>query len=143
MTDRPQPMPRSHYLWFCQQTTRWNDNDAFGHVSNSVYYNFIDTAVTMFLHEKAGLSLFAPDLTFMTMAAETRCVYFEPLYHPSTLDVGITFGHVGRSSLRYDVGIFVRGNDKPAAQGSLLHVHVDKLSGKSIPIPQVIASLIG
>ncbi|MEK7972301.1 acyl-CoA thioesterase, partial [Burkholderia contaminans] len=45
MSDKPQPRPRDAYRHFLPITTRWMDNDVYGHVNNVVYYSYFDTVV--------------------------------------------------------------------------------------------------
>lgn len=138
MQEKPTPRPRGAYRWFTTLATRWNDQDAFGHVNNAVYYTFFDTAITLFFRDKAGYNLIDPKVDVVTVAVDTRCTYFKSLTHPTDFEVGVVCGHIGRTSSRYDLGLFLMGDDQPLAQGSLAHVHVTRDSNEPRDIPPVL-----
>lgn len=135
MNERPQPRTREHYRWFCAIPTRWHDNDAFGHINNAVYYTFFDTAVTWLFHDKARYDLSDTSRQVVTVAAETHCTYFKSISHPATVEVGMRCVHRGRTSAKYEIGVFLQGETTPAAQGYLLHVHVNRTTMQPSPIP--------
>ncbi len=131
--DRLSPNDRSYYRWFTEITTRWNDNDVYGHINNVVYYAFFDTAVNQCLIERGVLDIHAG--TQIGLVIETGCNYFSPLSYPSVIDAGIRVAKIGNSSVRYEVGLFARGEsgevqNLAAAQGHFVHVYVNKLSRK-------------
>ena len=104
---RPPPATRADYRWFLSMPTRWMDNDAYGHVNNVVYYSWFDTAVNRYLIEAGALDVQRSPV--IGLVIETRCNYFAPLEFPQTVDAGLRVGHVGRSSVRYEVGLFAAG----------------------------------
>ena len=50
-TKREPPPDRSLFAVFTPMTTRWKDNDAYGHLNNVVYYELFDAAVNQLLIE--------------------------------------------------------------------------------------------
>ena len=46
---RPQPSVRADYPFFTRLHTRWDDNDIYGHLNNTVHYKLMDTAVNGWL----------------------------------------------------------------------------------------------
>lgn len=131
--SREAPAARSEFKAWRTLTTRWADNDAYGHVNNVVFYQWFDTAVNAWLVEQALLDIEAGDP--IALVAETRCSYFAPLAFPQDVDVGLTVAQLGRSSVRYRIGVFASGEDKAAAQGEFVHVLVDRKSRRSVPMP--------
>lgn len=113
--------------------TRWQDNDIYGHVNNVVYYSYFDTAVNHYLINKAGLDIHRGAV--IGLVVETQCQYFAPLAFPDDVTAGVKVSHVGNSSVRYDIGLFQKGHDDPAAQGHFIHVYVDRENRRPCPLP--------
>ncbi|MCG7393552.1 acyl-CoA thioesterase [Microvirga sp. ACRRW] len=133
MSERPARISRSAFRLFRPIATRWMDNDAYGHVNNVHYYSYFDTAVNGWLIEE-GLLEFA-NATVIGLVVETGCTYFESVAFPERLEAGISVTHLGRSSVRYGVGIFKEGEDLAAAQGHFVHVYVDRVTQRPVDIP--------
>ncbi len=130
---RPDPRGRSAYRHFTNITTRWSDNDAYGHVNNTIYYQWFDSAVNGLL-VGAGL-LDIPTGDPIGLVVETGCIYFAPLSFPGDVEVGIAIDRLGGSSVIYRLGIFAAGVADPAAQGHFTHVYVDRQSRRPVPLP--------
>ncbi|MBL8672134.1 MAG: acyl-CoA thioesterase [Alphaproteobacteria bacterium] len=124
---------RARYAHFRPITTRWMDNDAYGHINNVVYYAYFDTVVNQYLIEEAGFDIEKDPA--IGLVVETMCRYHKPLAFPDALDGGLRVGKLGTSSVRYEVAIFRRGDDEPAASGHFVHVYVDRMARKPVPIP--------
>ncbi len=132
-TEKPQPDPRSAYPAFRPITTRWLDNDVYGHVNNVVYYSWFDTAINAWLIEQGVLDIYAG--AAIGLVVESGCQYFAPLSFPQTIDAGIRVGRLGTSSVRYEVGLYAQGADRAAAQGHFVHVYVDRQTRRPVPLP--------
>jgi acyl-CoA thioester hydrolase len=135
MSRLPPPV-RADYRWFHVITTRWMDNDAFGHVNNVVYYSWIDTAVNRYLLDHRLLVLAASPV--VGIVAETGCRYLSQITYPDEVTVGIRVAKLGRSSVRYAVGIFRADEDAASADGHFVHVYVDRASMRPVAIPEFI-----
>jgi acyl-CoA thioester hydrolase len=133
MSERAKPRPRAHFRHFAAIPTRWADNDVYGHVNNVVYYAFFDTAVNRFLMEHAGLDPTRSPV--IGLVVETRCAFFAPIAFPETVEVGIAVAHVGRSSIRYEIGVFAEGSAESAAHGHFVHVYVDAETRRPVELP--------
>jgi acyl-CoA thioester hydrolase len=134
--DRPTPLPASAFAHFAAITTRWIDNDVYGHINNVVYYEYFDTAVNAYLIEQGVLDI-ARSAT-IGLVVETQCNYFKPIAFPDPLRAGLRVAHLGTSSVRYDIGIFRGDDDTASAQGHLVHVYVDRASGRPVPLPEAL-----
>jgi acyl-CoA thioester hydrolase len=134
------PKPRSHFRHFYPITTRWADNDAYGHVNNVVYYQWFDTVVNQFLIVNGTLDIRQGDA--IGLVVETHCNYFSSVAFPDPITAGLCVTRLGDSSVRYEVGIF--RNDEPlaSAQGHFVHVYVDRANGKPTPIPAPARALL-
>ncbi len=113
--------------------TRWMDNDAYGHVNNVVYYSWFDTAVNAFLIEQGVLDIEHSET--IGLVIETQCNYFSPLAFPQTVEAGIRVARLGASSVRYEVGLFARGEALSAARGHFIHVYVDRKTRRPTALP--------
>ncbi len=131
--SRPQPEPRSAYRTFRPITTRWSDNDVYGHVNNVVYYSWFDTVVNSHLIEQGVLDIHAG--ASIGLVVETQCHYFAPLAFPQPVVAGLRVAHIGTSSVRYEVGLFPGDDTKPcAARGHFVRVYVDRSTRRPRPL---------
>jgi acyl-CoA thioester hydrolase len=136
------PPTRARFPHFSVIPTRWMDNDLYGHVNNVVYYAYFDTVINRFLIREGGLDIVAGDV--IGVAAESRCRYRRAVAFPTDLDAGLAVSKLGRSSVRYEVGLFPEGEAEVAAWGSFVHVFVDREARRPAPIPERIrAALAG
>ncbi|HXF46598.1 MAG TPA: thioesterase family protein [Burkholderiaceae bacterium] len=133
MSTRPEPTRRQQYRHFLAIQTRWMDNDAYGHVNNVVYYSWFDTVVNEYLIRYGVLDIAASPV--VGLVVETRCSYFSELAFPQAVTAGLRVGHLGTSSVRYEIGIFSEGADLASAQGHFVHVYVDRATRRPVPLP--------
>ena len=131
--ENPRPLPRSAWRVFRPITTRWMDNDVYGHVNNVVYYSWFDTAVNAWLIERGVLDIHAG--ATIGLVIETHCNYFAPLAFPQTIEAGLRVARLGTSSVRYEVGLYAQGSEFAAAQGHFVHVYVDRATRRPTPLP--------
>ena len=113
--------------------TRWNDNDVYGHVNNVEYYAFFDTVINAWLISEGGLDIHAGDV--IGVCAESHCEFRAPLAFPENVRAGLRVAHLGRSSVRYEIGLFGEDVDEPAATGWFVHVFVDRTERRPVDIP--------
>lgn len=132
--SRPIPRSRDNYRWFMRIATRWADNDAYGHVNNTVYYQWFDTAVNAWLVEAGLLDIERGDP--IGLVVETGCTYFAPLSFPGDVEVGIAVERLGASSVTYRIGVFDAGSAEPSAQGHFTHVYVGRANRRPAPLPE-------
>ena len=125
---------RGAYRVWREITTRWADNDAYGHVNNTVYYGWFDTAVNAWLVEAGLLDIAAGDP--IGLVVETGCRYARPLSYPEPVEVGLAVERLGRSSVRYRLGVFAKGAGEAAAEGHFVHVYVGRESRRPVELPE-------
>jgi acyl-CoA thioester hydrolase len=135
--DRRRPT-RSSYVAWRQVTTRWRDDDAYGHLNNATYYELFDTAVNAHLYEATGLDI--RSLPAIGIVAETSCRYFRELGFPAPIETGLVVERLGTSSVVYRIGLFQGESDQAAAEGRFVHVYVDNTRPDRpvVPIPEEI-----
>jgi acyl-CoA thioester hydrolase len=131
--SRPQPRTRADFSLFLPISTRWMDNDVYGHINNVTYYSFFDTAVNRYLMECGVLDI--AHSTVIGLVVETGCHYFSSLSFPDDIEAGISVAHIGNTSVRYEIGIFKKDEELTAAHGHFVHVYVDKDTRRPVPLP--------
>ncbi|WP_372758545.1 acyl-CoA thioesterase [Litorivivens sp.] len=129
------PKDRAYYKRFYPITTRWMDNDIYGHVNNVTYYSYFDSAANRFLIEECGLDIHSGDI--IGFVVSSGCEYYTPVAYPQQLEAGLAIEKLGNSSVRYNIGIFKAGEDYAAASGHFTHVFVTRAQQKSVRIPDV------
>jgi acyl-CoA thioester hydrolase len=114
-------------------TTRWRDNDAYGHVNNVVHFSYFDTVVNSYLIRRGALDI--EKSRVIGLVVETACVYLAPLTYPEQVTAGLRVAHMGRSSVRYEIALFGEGSQVAAAQGHFVHVYVDRDTRRPVDLP--------
>jgi acyl-CoA thioester hydrolase len=126
-------MPLGDYPHSRAIPTRWHDNDVYGHVNNVDYYAYFDTVINAYLIEGGGLDIHRGEV--IGVCAESHCEYRAGFTFPETIHAGLRVGSLGRSSVRYELGLFSEGADEPAATGWFVHVFVDRALRRPAEIP--------
>ena len=139
---RPPRPRRADYVAWRTVTTRWRDDDAYGHLNNATYYEIFDTAVNAHLYEATGLDI--RRLPAIGVVAETSCRYFSELGFPAPIESGLVVDRVGRSSVVYRIGLFQGPGEEAAAEGRFVHVYVDDThpARPVTPLPQVVRDAV-
>ena len=142
MTERSRPA-RGDYVAWRTATTRWADDDVYGHMNNAAYFELIDTAVNAHLVE-AGVGV--RSLPAIGIVAEVSCRYFEEMGFPAPVDVGLVVERVGSSSIVYRIGMFQGDGQEANAEGRFVHVYVDNTveAGRRpvVPIPSEVRAVV-
>jgi len=136
-SERP---TRAHYKIFYPITTRWSDNDIYGHVNNVVYYSYFDTAANRYLIEEGGLDI--SDGSIVGYVVNSGCEYHSPITYPESVAAGVRVDRLGNSSVQYGIAIFKEGEQEAAAHGHFVHVFVERASNRSVPIPAHLRSAL-
>jgi acyl-CoA thioester hydrolase len=129
----PEPLSPAAYAHRRAIPTRWKDNDVYGHVNNVEYYSFFDTVINEYLIAEGGLDIATGEV--IGVCAESHCEFRASLVFPQTVEAALRVGHLGRSSVRYEIGLFAAGDGEPAATGWFVHVFVDRERRRAVEIP--------
>ena len=121
-------------------TTRWKDNDVYGHVNNVEYYSFFDTVINDFLIRSGGLDIHRGAV--IGLCVDSQCTFKQPLEFPGVVDAGLRCGQLGNSSVRYEIALFREGSDEPAATGRFVHVFVGRHDRVPVPVPDEIRAAL-
>jgi acyl-CoA thioester hydrolase len=138
--DRAPPTSRGDYRFFRAIATRWMDNDIYGHVNNVTYYSYFDTVIAHYLIEVGGLDPAGHDV--VGIAVETGCRFHRSLAFPDLVHAGLVVARLGRSSVRYEIGIFRNEDQDACADGHFVHVFVDRATQRPVPIPDPIRTAL-
>jgi acyl-CoA thioester hydrolase len=138
--DDDRSLTRDHFDHVVRVTTRWSDNDMYGHLNNAVYYELFDSAINGWLITGAQVDVMA--LPEIGVVAESGCRFFRELEYPHALDVGVRVDRVGRSSITYGLGLFAADAEQVAALGHWVHVYIDRTSRSTVPIPAAVRDLV-
>ncbi len=136
----PTKPARADYKVFYPITTRWSDNDIYGHINNVVYYSYFDTVANNYLIAEGGMTI--PDDPVVGYVVNSGCDYLSSIRHPEPIEGGLRVDRLGNSSVQYGIGIFKEGEKEPAACGHFVHVFVDRASNQSVPIPAPIRAAL-
>lgn len=131
----------STYPYVTTITTRWMDNDIYGHINNVAYYSFFDTAANQLLIERGGLDI--ANATIIGLVVESKCTYHAPLAYPQVLRAGVRVERLGNRAVTYGIAIFAEGEDRAAAHGHFVHVFVDRATRAPVAIPEAVRSALG
>ena len=131
---------RQYYKRFYPMTTRWMDNDVFGHINNVNYYSFFDTAINLFLIESGHE--FIADKKIAFYAVHSSCNFLSSIAYPELIEAGLVVKKLGNTSVTYGVGIFKKEFDAASAYGEFVHVCIDKVFDKPLIIPKKIRKSI-
>ena len=128
------------YPYVVPITTRWNDNDVYGHINNVAYYSFFDTAANHFLIHRGGLDI--ANAPVIGLVVESKCNYHAPLAYPQPLRAGVRVDKLGNRAVTYGIAIFTETDERAAANGHFVHVFVDRVTRAAVPIPPALRAAL-
>lgn len=134
------PTTLKDYKYIVPITTRWKDNDIYGHVNNVTYYAYFDTVANQYLIEEGGLDIHKDPV--VGFVVNSGCNYYAPIAFPDKLQGGLKVNRLGNSSVEYGIAIFKEGKTQAVADGHFVHVFVEKATNKSVPIPEPIKTAL-
>jgi len=134
--DMTAPSTRNDYKHFLPLQTRWADNDVYGHINNAAYYGYFDTIVNDYLIGAGSLDIHYGEV--IGLVVETHCNYFAPAAFPDALEGALRVAYIGNSSVRYELGIFKKGEGTALAEGHFVHVYVDRANRKPASLPDAL-----
>jgi acyl-CoA thioester hydrolase len=132
VSTKSAPSRRDQYRVFRTITTRWMDNDVYGHLNNVVHYSLFDTAVSGWLLEQGLIDPHRGEQ--IGLVVETGCRYYAEISFPDLVSAGIRVAKLGTSSVRYEIGLFRNDEQSAAAEGFFVHVYVDRPTRRPQPL---------
>ena len=134
--NKEKEIKRKDYKVFYPISTRWMDNDIYGHINNVTYYSYFDTAANKYLIENADLDIH--NSAIVGYVVYSNCNYVTGLSFPDEIEIGLRVDKIGTSSVTYAIGVFKKGKEKVSAYGEFIHVFVNRKEKKSVSIPKTI-----
>ena len=138
--DADRTLTRADFDHVVRVTTRWSDNDMYGHLNNAVYYELFDSAINGWLITGADVDVMA--LPELGVVAESGCRFLRELEYPHPVDVAVRVERLGRSSITYALGLFAADTEEVAALGHWVHVYIDRTTRGTVPIPTAVRDLL-
>jgi len=138
--EATEPLRRDQYPYLQAITTRWSDNDVYGHVNNVVYFSYFDTVVNQYLIKMQALDIHRGEV--IGLVVENTCRYFQSIQFPDQVHAGIQVQRLGTSSVIYRIGLFCNEQAVPAAQGRFVHVYVARKTRKPVPLPPALRAAL-
>lgn len=135
-----EPRTRADFPVVRRITTRWADQDVYGHVNNVVYYSYFDTAVNAYLLDATGTDTRL--LAAIGVVVESSCSFLRSLTFPADVEAGLAVTRLGSSSVSYEIGLFQGADPGAAGLGRFVHVYVDAVSRRPVPVPAEIRSVL-
>jgi acyl-CoA thioester hydrolase len=136
----PRALRRADFDEVTRVSTRWADNDMFGHLNNAVYYELFDSAINAWMIRDTGVDeTSSPEIG---VVAESGCRFLRELAYPEPIDVAVRVARLGRTSITYELGLFAASEDEIAAFGRWVHVYIGRESRAAVPIPAPIRSVL-
>jgi acyl-CoA thioester hydrolase len=136
---RPARPTLRDYPFHAPISTRWSDNDVYGHINNVVYYSYFDTAANLVL---IGAGLDIARSPVIGLVVESQCHYHAPLAYPVALVAGVRVDQLGTRAVTYGIAIAAAGDELAAAHGHFVHVFVDRQTRAAVPIPEPLRSAL-
>ena len=137
MSDRP---TRDAFPHRSRLSTRWTDNDVYGHVNNAIYYQFFDSVINTHLIDAGGLDIRNGEVVAFIVRSE--CDYFAPVAFPTELEIGMAVVKLGNSSVTYRLGLFQPDDAEASAVGRMVHVFVARATHRPVPLPPTIRAAL-
>jgi len=109
MSEKKAVGRRTDYLHFQPISTRWSDNDIYGHVNNVAYYSYFDSVANHFLISEGGLDIHEGEI--IGLVVSSGCHYHAALAYPDKLEAGLRVNRLGNSSVEYGLAIFREGEE--------------------------------
>ncbi len=127
-------MERSDFAHFMDMPTRWGDADALGHINNTLYARFYESARLAYCEDILQLE-FVHGMTIGVILADMKISYLQQLHYPSEIEIGSRISRMGNSSLDLDAAVFIKGQDQLISTSRATCVWFDYSANKTGPIP--------
>jgi acyl-CoA thioester hydrolase len=132
----PRDLTRADFDALDTVTTRWADNDMFGHLNNAVYLELFDTVLNAWMMRGTGID--ERTAPVQGLVVESSCRYYAEVAFPGPLEIGVRVARIGRTSAVVEFGLFVPGDPAVRAHGEWAQVYVDAETRRPTPIPDAV-----
>lgn len=128
-------MQRSDFNHFFGLSTRWGDQDAFGHINNALYSRYYESARIGYFEKTTQMS-FDANSDEIAIMADLKIAFLQQLHYPAEIEIGSRISRMGNSSLVLDAAIFRKGDDTLISTSRATLVWFDLKANQKKPIPQ-------
>ena len=119
-----------NYSIILDQRVAWGDMDAYGHVNNTIYYRYMESARILYFD---ALNIFDEDI--FTVVSSNQCRYLKPLFYPDILKIGVRVEELRNSAMRMSYILWSDIQKDIVALGESVIVCVDKITMKKKSMP--------
>jgi acyl-CoA thioester hydrolase len=137
-TDSPSPVILALLEGFpvhVRLPVQWGDQDAFGHVNNTVYLRWFETARIAY-SDRAGLLQIDQSQSLAPILAAVSCNYRRQIRFPDTVWIGARVSKLGRTSLTMQHRVISERQGLIAAEGDCVVVTFDYRQQRPVAVPQ-------
>ena len=134
-------MSEVKFLFPIEINVQWGDQDALGHVNNTVFFRYFETARIHMFNESGAWDAFERSKLYFVLA-KIECNFLDSIHFPETIIVQCGLVAVGNSSITVEHQIFTKSNNKLVATGQGIVVCADTIAQKSTKIPEEIKQLM-
>lgn len=113
---------------------QWGEMDAYGHVNNTVFFRYFETARVLYLERCGFLDSFDRD-RIGAILHSTSCRFRRPLFYPDTVLVAGRASEVGSDRFTMTYEIYSSAQETTVAEGSGVIVSFDYENRRKAPIP--------
>jgi acyl-CoA thioester hydrolase len=113
---------------------QWGDQDAFGHVNNTLPIRWFETARVAYL-EQSGMSQMMQTGGIGPILASVTCNYRRQLHYPDRISIGARIAKIGRSSMIMEHAVYSEKLGAIAADGTSTVVIFDYEANRTTRIP--------
>lgn len=112
----------------------WGEMDAFGHVNNTVYFRYFESARANYFH-RLDMWQFKEETGVGPILASIQCKFKAPLTYPDTISVGTTISDIQADRFTMKYLLVSHKLQRAAAEGEGLIVIYDYQAQKKTPLP--------
>jgi acyl-CoA thioester hydrolase len=133
---------RSDFAHFITLPIQWGDMDSIGHVNNTIYFRYVESGRIAYFRALEATPHHGLFEGAGPILADIQCSFIGQLRYPATIDIGTRTTRLGTKSFAIEAGIFVQGEDAPAATSRAVVVWFDYANQRTAPIPSALRERI-
>lgn len=139
MTDTPEAL--ADFRLVVAWPVQWGDQDAYGHLNNTIYFRYFETARIKYLERIGVADLFERE-RIGPILASIRCDFRRQVKYPDTMLIGTRATRIGRSSIGIEHRMVSEQNGQLVAEGDSTLVVFDYNTQSSHPVPAEVRAAI-
>ncbi len=121
---------------------QWGELDAYGHVNNSMFFRYFESARMEYLERCGFLHSYERDKVGAILHS-TQCRFKRALFFPDTIEVGTRVIEMQEDRFTMEYHVVSLGQDALVAEGTGVIVSFDYTGKAKAPIPPDVREAIG